>query len=180
MPTHCHHALNSGEPCSAPAINGSSFCRHHDPDRPRKDVQARKRKSESLELPDLDEKSSILVALSEVVHALAEHRIKCSEGKVLIAGLKLALQLMIEIEKDAAQVAAGDVRDADPATGSVCEPTSQELEELVKTLQNGDPDQLIQQIKSKQAAWARQSEPHSGTLDIAATGETLSAAIFHP
>lgn len=173
MSTQCTHTLNSGEQCNAPALNGTAFCRHHDPGRTHKPAQPRHRESEPLELPDLCDKSAVLFSVNRVLQALAERRIKCSEAEVLINGLKLATKLMIVIEKEVAQYSPGDFSHTErvtPAPGDVYEPTTEDLAEFTQTLEDGTPDQVLQQFKAKQASWVAQRNPH--LVALAATSET--------
>ena len=97
MTPNCSQPLSNGQRCSAPAINGSKFCRHHDPQRPPRPVEEKTRETEPLALPPLLDKPSILAALNEVLHALAEGRIKRSAADTLLSGIKLAHRLLNEI-----------------------------------------------------------------------------------
>ena len=95
MSTQCAQTLASGEPCHAPAISTGSRCRHHDPERPRKAA----RESQPLNLPPLVNKTNLLAAITEVLSAMGERRIKRSEGGTLLYGLQLAGRLMTELDQ---------------------------------------------------------------------------------
>ena len=97
MPPKCFQSLSSGQRCSAPAINGSKYCRHHDPQRPPRQIEEETRENEALSLPPLVDKPSVLAALNEVVQALAERRIKRSVAETLLSAIKLANRLLTEI-----------------------------------------------------------------------------------
>ena len=97
MSPNCTQSLQNGKSCNAPAMNGSSFCRHHDPQRPPRPVHEESRESESLVLPPLRDKYSILLALDEVIHALAEGRIKLSFAETLLSGIKLVSRIVNEV-----------------------------------------------------------------------------------
>ena len=96
MTPNCSQILANGQRCNAPAVNGSKFCRHHDPQRPLKPVQ-KSEEHEPLTLPPLNDKQCLLAALNEVLHALAEGRIKRSAADTLLSGIKFAHRLMNEI-----------------------------------------------------------------------------------
>jgi hypothetical protein len=97
MTPQCSQSLNSGQRCNAPAVNGSKFCRHHDPQRPLKPAREESRDSEPLNLPPLLDKPSFLIALNTVIHALAEGRIKRSVAETLFCSIKFANRLLNEI-----------------------------------------------------------------------------------
>lgn len=105
--TNCTHALANGQHCNAPALNGSAFCRHHDPRRPRREVQEESREAASLVLPLLHDKPSVLTALNELIQAIANDRIRHSEATTLLSGIKLAARLIREIEAAALAKSAG-------------------------------------------------------------------------
>jgi hypothetical protein len=163
MPTECAHTLSSGQKCQAPARNGSSFCHQHNPcthldPRPRET-----RESEPLVLPALQDKCAILVAVSEVIHAASERRIKCSEARTLLMALKFASRLMTEIDETGAS--SSDAYDsqayAEPSPQPVqsaqpapARPTAHELDSFVHTLQNATLQQLRRQTEAKQKTWS--------------------------
>jgi len=89
--------MNNGEQCPTQALNGSKFCRYHDPYRPLKESKAKSGEMEPLSLPPLVDKPSVLAALNEVVQALAEGRIKRSVADTLLSAIKLANRLITEI-----------------------------------------------------------------------------------
>jgi hypothetical protein len=93
----CYRSLENGQRCSAPAMQGSKYCRHHDPQRPAKPAAENSSQSEHLALPPLIDKVSILTAVDMVVRALAEGCIKRSVAETLLSGIKLANRLISEI-----------------------------------------------------------------------------------
>jgi len=97
MTPQCTHSLSNGNPCNAPAVNGSKFCRHHDPQRPLRPVQEEPRDNEHLVLPLMEDPWAVLIALNEVIHALAEGRIKHSVAATLLSGIKLVSRLVNQL-----------------------------------------------------------------------------------
>jgi len=100
MTPPCSQSLRDGKQCNAPAVNGSNFCRHHDPQRPARPLQEESSDKEPLILPPLTDKCSVLVALDEIIHALAEGRIKRSVAETLISAIKLVSRLMNELTEE--------------------------------------------------------------------------------
>ena len=140
MPTQCLQSLNNGRPCSAPAVNGSKFCRHHDPQRPPKPVA--KVEKETLVLPHLLDKVSVLAAINEVVQAIANDQINLSVAGTLLSAFKLASRLLTEV----AEEGIGAIRDHD-----LCNATLRKLENtLAKTRQSYVPDNTVALAASAQ------------------------------
>jgi hypothetical protein len=156
MSTECTHTLASGAKCQAPALNGSSFCHHHNP-RQLPDPHPRDTsESEPLFLPPLLDKCSILVAVCEVIHAASERRIKCSEARTLLLGLKFASRLMTEIDQTGVSSSAFESQpypqpaeqqsSPQPAAGENRNKlTPDELDEFTQRLQNSAVQQLRHQ-----------------------------------
>jgi hypothetical protein len=166
MPTECTHTLDSGAKCQAPARTGSTFCHHHNP-HARLDPHPT-RESEPLALPPLLDKCAILVAVSEVIHAASERRIKCSEARTLLMALQFASRLMTEIDTEGLSSStrldsqhrersheASSPRSADSArqNGSVLTPD--ELDEFTQRLQKS----AVQQLRRQSEGIARKRVP---------------------
>ena len=83
MSHECTHVLPSGQKCKAPAVIGSTLCRHH---RPRK----RPAETSPFVLPEFNDSRSLLHAVSEVLQAVGSRRMKRSEAGTLLFGLQLA------------------------------------------------------------------------------------------
>src|SRR6185503_20002999 len=158
MSAECIHTLESGHKCHAPARNGSTFCHHHAP-RPQLDPNPREmQQSEPIALPPLHSKCSMLLAVNEVLDALAGRRIKSSEARALLFGLKFAHHLMTEIEQEARhthfeseafeefQEQAAVRQPAEPPQAAPSrKPGHEELEELLHNLQQAAHQQLRNQ-----------------------------------
>jgi len=100
MSTECTHTLATGEPCNAPAVSGTPFCRHHYPQLPLKDPKPSPPVADNFTLPPIRDKACILAAIIEVLNAMADRRIKRSEAETFIHGLKFAARLMTEIDEE--------------------------------------------------------------------------------
>ena len=97
MSEKCTHTLESGSTCKSPAVRGTSLCFHHTPHENLK--RKRPCEYEPFELPPLNNKNSVMVAISEVLRRLALRRIKRSEAVTLIYGLNIVARLMTELDQ---------------------------------------------------------------------------------
>ena len=86
MLRECTHILASGRKCKAPAVAGSSLCRHH---RPRRHVELTR-----FVLPEFEDHRSLFRAISAVLHAASRRRIRRSEAGTYLFGLQLAARFM--------------------------------------------------------------------------------------
>ena len=150
MSTRCLQALNNGEQCNAPAVNGTLFCRHHDPQREidfeREEERQRKlRLSQPFALPSFHDKVGVLEAVKAVLNGLADRKIKRSEADTLLSGLKFAGKLITEIEMEAVPVSV-------PFGGDLYQPASLHHHESIGT---GATDPFLEQLRAKDEAWAR-------------------------
>jgi hypothetical protein len=84
----CRHILTSGRKCHSPALSGKPFCFHHS--RHRNYAGRNQRSIDSVELPPLEDQSSILVAINQVVFALTRGRITDKLAGRLLYAIQLA------------------------------------------------------------------------------------------
>ena len=150
----CLQALDNGRQCKAPAVDGSRFCRHHDPQSNLdEERQLKLRQKQPFSLPDFNDNPGVVIAVKAVLNALAERRIKRSEADTFMHGLKFVAKLMTEIQlAGGASLPIGPPRPED----DVWEPNLFDIDEFYDSMQNGTPDELISQIVAKQKAWLRQ------------------------
>ena len=170
MRTECSHLLASGEKCQAAAVSGSSLCRHHHP-------RQRAENQMPFSLPPFSDRSSLLVAISEVLHATSERRITRSDAGTLLFGLQLASNVMSDIVKDVQEaVASGECEDfREPfRTESSCDRARQprgedhidlkSVEALLQKIQTVSIRPVSDPCQAKRVAPARKSRaeiPHS-------------------
>ena len=144
MSTRCLQALNNGEQCNAPAVNGTLFCRHHDPQREidferEEERKLQLRRSQPFALPSFHDKVGVLEAIKAVLNALADRKIKRSEAQTYLYGLKFAAQLMDEIE----QASTGN---------NLYDPAELDHAESIET---GPLAPFLAELKAKHEAWTR-------------------------
>ena len=97
MTPNCSQSLDNGKPCNAPAMIGTKFCRHHDPQRPQRLSQQKAPEHEPLTLPDINDKQCALVAINVIIQALASGRIRRSVAQTLLCAINSATRLMDQI-----------------------------------------------------------------------------------
>ncbi len=91
MYKECRHILPDGSRCHVAALKDMPYCYHHDRIH-RALLRQRSAPKAKLELPALEDRSSIQMALSQVIGALAAGRIDGSNAGRLIYGLQVAAQ----------------------------------------------------------------------------------------
>jgi hypothetical protein len=88
MVPECRHIKTSGGKCGSPALRGKPYCYFH--------VRLKQRAARpaspylALELPALEDRGAIQIAISEVVTALADHRIEPKRAGILLYALQIA------------------------------------------------------------------------------------------
>lgn len=152
----CSHVLISGQKCQAPAVKGSTLCRHHQPHK-------RARADRRLVLPPLNDQCSVLCATVEIVQAMAERRMKRSDAATLLYGLRLTANLMHDIENAAEKAYAGGLDspwepgEADSSLHSrdprdlpaVDEMDLEEAKAMLAALQTSSVDEALDQWEAK-------------------------------
>jgi hypothetical protein len=88
MVPECRHIKTSGGKCGSPALRGKPYCYFH----ARLKERAARQPSPylAIELPPLEDRGAIQLALGEVVSALADHRIDTRRAGLLIYALQVA------------------------------------------------------------------------------------------
>lgn len=86
----CRHIMPDGARCEAPALKGMPYCYHHE--RLHRTSFKQKPGKKTLELPPLENRTSVMMALSDVLAALAAGRIDSNSAGRLIYGLQVAAQ----------------------------------------------------------------------------------------
>jgi hypothetical protein len=90
MYKECRHILPDGSRCHAAALKDMPYCYHHD--RIHRALLRQRSSKAKLDLPALEDRASILMALSQVIGALADGRIDGTNAGRLIYGLQVASQ----------------------------------------------------------------------------------------
>jgi len=89
MFNECTHLKADGTKCHSPAMRGTSRCFYHT--RIRRRVSASNRpKDEPFGLPDITEPGMLLIALNEILQAIAAGRISARRAGALLYGIQMA------------------------------------------------------------------------------------------
>ena len=93
----CRHIMPNGARCHSPAIRGKDFCyfhtRLHSPAEPSPAAaKSRSATAEPRKLPVLEDRSAILVALSQIVNDLNSKRLDARRAGQILYALQIASQ----------------------------------------------------------------------------------------
>ena len=86
----CRHIKPNGSRCQAPALQGMPYCYFHN--RLHRSQKVVAREDESVELPLLEDRSSIQLALSRVLSALGSAKLDTRRAGLFLYGLQIASQ----------------------------------------------------------------------------------------
>ena len=100
MYKECRHIFPDGSRCHAAALKDMPYCYHHD--RIHRALLRQRSSKAKLDLPALEDRGSILVALSQVIGALADGRLDTARTGQLLYGFQVAAQFASIIPKSAA------------------------------------------------------------------------------
>jgi hypothetical protein len=101
MYKECRHIMPDGSKCESPALKDMPYCYYHD----RLHRSGSRQKSSAkngIELQPLEDRSSIQLAISRVICALADGRLDASRAGQLFYGFQVAAQFASIIPKSAA------------------------------------------------------------------------------
>src|ERR1035441_10033837 len=93
----CHHyQAPTGQRCGSPALKGEYYCYHH---HIKNAARSNRRvlidpEVTCMELPPIEDRASIFVALAAVVHRLAENTVDTRRAGQMIYGLPVALRAL--------------------------------------------------------------------------------------
>jgi hypothetical protein len=87
----CRHLFLDGHRCGSPSLRGEEFCYYHHTTRGAvADLRDRRARMCEFELPPLEDRSSLLAALAEVLQRLAACAIDNKRAGLLLYGLQIA------------------------------------------------------------------------------------------
>jgi hypothetical protein len=87
----CNHVKSNGRFCGSPALANDAYCYYHRSSRERTKRQLRHaRQSKPLQLPLLEDRESIQVAIGDVLNAILADRIDTRKAGLLLYGLQTA------------------------------------------------------------------------------------------
>ncbi len=87
----CRHIMSSGARCASPSLQGTPYCYYHT--RQHKVVKTRPAPADGqLQLPILEDRSAVQLALSQVLSALASEKLDPKRAGLFLYGLQIASQ----------------------------------------------------------------------------------------
>ena len=133
----CHHyQAPTGERCGSPALKGEYYCYHHHlKHAKRADHVLIDPEITRMELPAIEDRASIFVALAAVLHRLAENTIDTRRSGQMIYGLQVCLQALPPAPVGGYQ----HVAQPDPEPESELEPTPAVSPNQQQTTNNQQP-----------------------------------------
>ena len=93
----CRHILTTGRKCKGPALKGRPFCHHHA--RQRNYSGRNQRSINSVELPPLEDHSSVVLAIDQIIFALTHRRITDELAARLLYAIQLAQNSLNRIKE---------------------------------------------------------------------------------
>jgi hypothetical protein len=105
----CRHIKASGNKCESPALKDKAYCYYHHRAYARSHRAVDPHGASRLEIPLLEDRSAVQMALSEVVEALAGHRIDLKRAGLMIYALQVASS---NAKKDQGFISEDQVREA--------------------------------------------------------------------
>jgi hypothetical protein len=91
----CTHIKTNGIKCHSPAMRGTSLCFYHARSRHRT-PSSKVSNDLSFDLPDLTEPGMTLIAINEVIHALAAKQISGRRAGALLYGIQMAERKLVD------------------------------------------------------------------------------------
>lgn len=88
----CRHIMPNGSKCQGIALHGKAFCRFHVRVREVMSKAKQQAKDEPFELPVLEDRHAIQLALAQVLNALGSSRLDPKRAGLYLYGLQLATQ----------------------------------------------------------------------------------------
>src|SRR6185437_12574611 len=86
----CRHIFIDGHRCGSPSLRGEPFCYYHQATRGNSDDKRYRRTWPEFELPPLEDRSSVLAAIAEVLQRIACGNLPPKQAGLLLYGLQIA------------------------------------------------------------------------------------------
>jgi hypothetical protein len=100
----CNHVKSNGRFCGSPALANDAYCYYHRSSRERTKRQLRHaRQSKPLQLPLLEDRESIQIAIGDVLNAILADRIDTRKAGLLLYGLQTAASNARDLDLELSQ-----------------------------------------------------------------------------
>lgn len=131
----CRHILTDGRRCGSPALRRQSFCYYHHTTRKPAPHPALLRRSSTLELPRMEDRSAVQYSISEVLRAIAEDAIDPRRASLLLYGLQIASNNLPREDPKAVREETVEEIVLDPEQGILAPPAEYQNTKREKTLE---------------------------------------------
>lgn len=91
----CHHIKNDGQKCHSPAMRGTSYCYFHARDRRRQCIR-KPNGDVRLDIPALKSRGGILLALNQIMNAVANGHITSRRASAMLYAVQMAQKELSE------------------------------------------------------------------------------------
>ena len=154
----CRHLFVDGHRCGSPSLRGEHFCYYHHTTRGFADERRSRRDWAEFELPQLEDRSSVLAAVNEVLQRIACDKLPSKQAGLLLYGLQIASQNLPDTgeavsEEDRPEEVIGNPRYGDLA------PVAEFVEDVKPAIAPGEPSNSDGQPAS--------AEPHATSQTLA-------------
>lgn len=86
----CRHIFHDGHRCGSPSLRGEHLCYYHHTTRGFAEEKRLRREWAEFELPPLEDRSSVLAAVTEVLQRIACDKLPAKQAGLLLYGLQIA------------------------------------------------------------------------------------------
>ncbi len=157
----CNHVKSNGRFCGSPALANDAYCYYHRSSRERTKRQLRHaRQSKPLQLPLLEDRESIQVAIGDVLNAILADRIDTRKAGLLLYGL---------------QTAASNARDLDFELSQYEEQIAEYTEIEQDSLQEEIDQEIAQEAQPEAADVPGDCPSPEATSDVAPAAQVVPA-----
>jgi hypothetical protein len=154
---HCRHIFTDGRRCGSFCLRGEEFCYYHHNSRrpvPIQELEHRRLHREEFRLPNLEDRSAIQHAITEVLQRIAANEIDPRRAGLLLYGLQIASLNLPKPDPYAKPATMVEEVVEDPTFGPIApraenreEPKQKTvMEQLLEDLDRDFPDDPIDQI----------------------------------
>jgi hypothetical protein len=95
----CRHIFIDGHRCGSPSLRGEHLCYYHHTSRGHAEEKRNRRTWTEFELPPLEDRSSVLAAVTEVLQRIACNNLPTKQAGLLLYGLQIASNNLPEPEE---------------------------------------------------------------------------------
>ncbi len=145
-PMQCRHVFTDGHRCLGHCLRHEPFCYfHHTARRPISNPAARRRRGTTFTLPELEDRASIQLALSEILQRIAANDLDPKRAGHLLYGLQIAASLLPKLDPKAQPKSVSEIThdeelgDLAPAAEVGHDKELSDWELLIQSLRNPRP-----------------------------------------